>query len=687
VRWHIPVLRDNAALAAAVTRRLVVQDWVRRVATSDITGNLLLEFSSDRSHDEASHLVRAALDDALLRPERSPDAASSGAMATPRTLSGEAHPMVRLYRRLEPHTSLVRRAAATSFLNRLLDSSPPILMGAGLDIVTIGRTPLLRWLGLKTVSGQLVALGGIGLALWAADAALEYMHRRSAAELANCVRDELRNELYSHLQTLDLAQFESRDVSAWLGIIEGDLSRIHGFIKDGTDPVVAIAANGLAMTASLFSLSPGFAAAQLLMIPPVVVASTELLGPLRDRLIAAHRDGERLSAVLHGNLSSLPTIQSFNAQPLESAHVAEAGRLQVASAQAAHELSARYVPSLILMVGTSFMATLVYGGFQVAGGRLIPSAYNIAGATQLRMLAAVGQFGTSLDSYQRTTVSLNRVFEVLDITPTVHSVADAVPLSGLTRDIVFDGVEFGYDTDRQVLRKLSLRVPAGATVGIVGSSGAGKSTVLKLLLRFYDVQGGAIRFDGVDLRELRLTDLRSSVAMVAQDLAVFAGTVRENIAYANRNASADAIRRAAELAEAHDFIDALPDGFDTVVGHGAHSLSTGQRQRLAIARAFLANRPILLFDEATSSLDYQTEAAIQRSLREVTAGRTTIIVAHRLATIRHADLIYVLDEGVVREQGRHDDLLAADGVYASMWRVQTGEHSPPRTPTRRRSRS
>ena len=314
---------------------------------------------------------------------------------------------------------------------------------------------------------------------------------------------------------------------------------------------------------------------------------------------------------------------------------------------------------------------------------MAPGAYNIVGTTQLRMLSAIGHFGASLQGYQRTAVSLDRVFRVLDKQPTISSAQDAVPFASVARGIEFDDVSFGYDADRLVLRNFNLTFPAGKTVGIVGSSGAGKSTVLKLLLRFYDVTGGAVRYDGVDVRDLRLDDLHHGVAMVSQELAVFAGTIRDNIAYARPGATADDVRRAAEVAEAHEFIDALPDGYDTIIGHGGLALSAGQRQRLAIARVVLADRPILVFDEATSALDYQTEASVQRSLQQVTAGRTTVIVAHRLSTIRQADLIYVLDDGQVQERGRHDDLIAADGIYAAMWKVQTGEIVQRARPARR----
>jgi ATP-binding cassette subfamily B protein len=326
-----------------------------------------------------------------------------------------------------------------------------------------------------------------------------------------------------------------------------------------------------------------------------------------------------------------------------------------------------------MIIGTGFMATLVYGGMLVQRGELAVGAYNVVSTAQLRMLAAIGHFGASLQGYQRTSVSLDRVFRILDMEPTISSAEHAVPFSSVTRSIEFDNVSFGYDADRLVLRGFKLTIPAGKTVGVVGSSGAGKSTVLKLMLRFYDVTAGAVRYDGVDVRDLRLDDLHHSIAMVSQELAVFAGSIRDNIAYARPGATDADVRRAAEVAEAHEFIVALSDGYDTVIGHGGLALSAGQRQRLAIARVVLADRPILVFDEATSALDYQTEASVQRSLQQVTAGRTTVIVAHRLSTIRRADLIYVLDDGQVKERGRHDDLIAADGIYAAMWKVQTGE--------------
>lgn len=673
VRWHLPAIFRQPALAAAVARDLGTHPAVASVSASPATGNLLLLFDRETPLEEAALWVQEALDRAMRLPadrlaEVMPE---PGTDAPPSPINLQM--LGRLRERTAPHQALLNRALGASFLNRLLDSSPPLLIGAGIDIVTRGRSSVLGFIGLTTIRSQLLALGGIGLAVWTIDAILDYIHRTSTAQLADAVRDDLRNELYQHIQRLDMAQIESRDVSAWLSLIDSDLGRIHGFIKDGSDPIITVVANSVAVAGTVFTLAPRFALAQALMIPPVVIASQGLLGPLVTKLIAAFEDQQRLAEVLHGNVSALATIRSFNTEDLEAARVAAAGKAALASAAEANTISAAYIPTLTAIVGTSFTATVVAGGFQVAKGALATGAYNVVSTAQLRLLAAIAGFGASLDSYQRTSVAVGRVFDTLALEPTITSPPDAVPFTGVSRDILFDNVGFGYEPDRLVLNGMTLRFPAGKTIGIVGSSGAGKSTVLKLLLRFYDVQAGAVKFDDVDVRDIRLDDLRRRTAMVAQELAVFSGTIRENIGYARPGASDDQIEHAAHVAEAHDFIRKLPDGYDTRVGFGGFSLSAGQRQRLAIARVVLADRPILLFDEATSSLDYETEAAVQRSLAEVTAGRTTIIVAHRLSTIRRADLIYVLDDGRVKESGRHDDLVAEDGIYASMWKVQTGE--------------
>jgi len=280
--------------------------------------------------------------------------------------------------------------------------------------------------------------------------------------------------------------------------------------------------------------------------------------------------------------------------------------------------------------------------------------------------------GETFDLYQRAMASSIRVFDLLDTEVGIKDGPRSLALDDVAGEIAFDDVGFRYARGKPVLEDLNLVFRAGQTSAVVGPTGSGKTTLVKLLLRYYDVTEGQIRLDGTGLSELALRDLRRSVGLVSQDVFLFHGTVHENIAYGRLDASRADVIAAARTAEAHAFITELPDGYETVVGERGQKLSGGQRQRISIARAILKDPPILVLDEATSSVDNETEAAIQRSLETIAVGRTTIVIAHRLSTVRHADIIYVLQRGRLVEQGHHDDLVATDGVYASLWNVQTG---------------
>ena len=271
--------------------------------------------------------------------------------------------------------------------------------------------------------------------------------------------------------------------------------------------------------------------------------------------------------------------------------------------------------------------------------------------------------------------STDRALDLLDADALLPDGKTALNAKDVSGEISLEEVRFEYQSseNQSVIHNLSLQIPAGRTVGIVGSTGAGKTTLVKLLLRFYDVQSGCIRLDGHDLRDLRVKDLRRAIGFVSQDVYLFHGTVRENIAYGTFDATDEHVIEAAKIAEAHDFIMSLPKGYDTIVGERGQKLSGGQRQRVSIARAVLKDPPVLILDEATSSVDNETEALIQRSLEKIAVGRTTIVIAHRLSTIRNADRIFVLERGQLVEHGRHDELVSKDGIYARLWGVQTGE--------------
>jgi ATP-binding cassette subfamily B protein len=342
-------------------------------------------------------------------------------------------------------------------------------------------------------------------------------------------------------------------------------------------------------------------------------------------------------------------------------------------------LSAAFVPLIRIVILIGFTATLFLGGVAVANGRLSPGTYGFLVFIIQRLLWPFTDLSELLDEYQRAMASVRRVMGLLDTSMAIPQGNLTLPLSSVRGEVQFENITFAYNGRHSVLKNLSLQVPAGQTIGIVGATGSGKSTLAKLLLRFYDVQSGRLLIDGIDIRDLSLLDLRRCIGWVSQDVFLFHSTVAENIRYGSFDAGREQIIQAATLAEAHEFIGQLPQGYDTIVGERGQKLSGGQRQRLAIARAILKNPPILILDEATSAVDNETEEAIQRSLAKITQGRTTIAIAHRLSTIRQADCIYVMENGQIQEHGTHEELLGLSGIYAGLWQVQLGNQDTLRT--------
>jgi ATP-binding cassette, subfamily B, bacterial len=331
-----------------------------------------------------------------------------------------------------------------------------------------------------------------------------------------------------------------------------------------------------------------------------------------------------------------------------------------------------FQPLLRFLILLGFIIVLYFGGLEVLGDRLSPGTYGFIVFIVQDLLWPFTELSEIMDEYQRAMASVRRVMGLLDTPIAIDHGDRSLPFHSVRGEVQFKDVNFAYNGRNSVLKELSLNIPAQATIGIVGATGSGKSTLVKLLLRFYEVQKGSILLDGTNIKELNLFDLRQCIAWVSQDVFLFHGTVAENIRYGSFDTRGEQIIDAAKLAEAHEFIEELPQGYDTIVGERGQKLSGGQRQRLAIARAILKNPPILILDEATSAVDNETEAAIQKSLAKITQNRTTIAIAHRLSTIRHSDRIYVMDKGQIVEGGTHEELLSLDGIYARLWRVQSG---------------
>lgn len=592
----------------------------------------------------------------------------------------EAHPLRRLWRYAPGHHREIVLATTYSFLNKLFDLAPPILIGMAVDVVVSQEESLLAQLGITAVATQLIVLAGLTLIVWALESAFEYAYQVKWRNLAQTLQHELRTDTYDHVQSLDMAYFEDQSTGGLISILNDDVNQLERFLDIGANEVIQVVTTVLVIGAIFFALAPGVAWMGFLPMPFIIWGSIRFQRAIAPRYAGVRQQVGILNGQLANNLSGIATIKSYTAEAYEDKRIARLSDNYRDSNRQAISLSSVFVPLIRMVIVLGFIAIMVYGGLMVVGGLLNVGAYSTMVFMTQRLLWPLTRLGQTIDLYQRAMASTARVFDLLDTKSLIKDGQRPLPAGKVRGEVAFEKISFEYDNQNMpVIHNLTLRVPAGDTVAIVGATGSGKTTLVKLLLRFYDVQSGRICLDGQDLRDLRVTDLRRAMGFVSQDVFLFHGTVRENIAYGTFEASIDQIVEAAKIAEAHDFITALPQGYETIVGERGQKLSGGQRQRLSIARAVLKDPPVLILDEATSSVDNETEAAIQRSMERIIVGRTTIVIAHRLSTVRNADRIFVLERGVLREHGRHEELVAAEGIYASLWQVQTGEMVPIQT--------
>ncbi|MCU1356676.1 MAG: transporter related protein [Acidimicrobiales bacterium] len=586
-------------------------------------------------------------------------------------------PLGELWSYARGHRSRVVFAASMSLANKICDVAPELLIGAAVDVVAKGSDSFVgNVLGIQDKFQQLTALVVITVLIWFAESGTEYVARINWRNLAQTIEHEARIDAYRHVQTLEMAYFEDRTSGGLMTVLNDDVNQLERFLDLGPHKLIITAANVVFVGLVFLVVSPLLALLAFVPIPVIVVGSLvyqSRLEPLYARVRAA---AGTIGDTLTNGIGGMATIKAFSAEDREVARVEVDSADYRDANREAIRFSTAFNPLIRMAVLAGFTMTLLVGGRAALRGELALGVFSMLVYMTQRLLWPLTDLGETLDLYQRAMASCRRIFGLLEAEPRIlpGTVELARPVRGAVH---FEDVRFAYGPDTgEVLRGLTIDVPAGETHAIVGATGSGKSTVVKLLLRLYEPTGGTITLDGEPIDQLTFTSLRGATGFVAQDVFLFHGTVRENLTYGRPDATEDEVRRATALAEADTFVEAMPHGYDTVVGERGQKLSGGQRQRLTIARAILRDPAVLILDEATSSVDNETEAAIQRSLDKVSAGRTTIVIAHRLSTVRHAHRIHVMEAGRVIEVGTHEDLVDLGGLYAALWRVQTGEAGP-----------
>ena len=597
---------------------------------------------------------------------------STGAAAS------SAHPLSRLMRAARSHRGPVRAAVACSILNKIFDLAPPALIGMAIDVIVSRDQSLLGRLGVHGAVPQLVVLAALTVVIWGLESIFEYAYGVLWRNLAQTVQHELRLDAYAHIQKLDAHWFQGRSTGGLMAILNDDVNQLERFLDGGANDMLQVATTVVVVSISFFALAPGVAALALLPIPLILWGSFRFQARIGPRYMRVREHVSALSGTLANNLGGIETIKSFATEEAEVVRVREESEAYRAANRDAIRLSSAFSPLIRMAIVVGFTGTLLYGGWLALAGSLAVGSYSVMVFLTQRLLWPLTRLGTTFDQYQRAMASTTRILDLL-ATPIAQSDGDVVlPVERVRGALCFEHVGFAYGEGPAVLSGFDLEVAAGSSVAVVGPTGAGKTTLIRLLLRLYEVNEGRVLLDGHDVRDLRLSDLRRAIGLVSQNVFLFPGSVRENIAYGSPDASLMQVEAAARAAEAHTFIQALPQGYDTVVGERGQKLSGGQRQRLSIARALLKGAPVLVLDEATSAVDNETEAAIQRSLERLQAEhrKTMVLIAHRLSTIRHADHIVVVDHGRIVERGAHEDLVARGGLYARLWAVQTGERLP-----------
>lgn len=580
-------------------------------------------------------------------------------------------PLLRLLSYGKSYRVRIWSAIICSIFNTLFDLAPPYLIGVAIDVVVERETSLLARLGISNVPTQLLLLSLLTAIVWGLESLSQFIADKLWRNLAQTLQHELRVDAYSHVQELELAYFEDRSTGTLLSILNDDINQLERFLNFGATDLLDFFTRVLAVGISFVLLAPAIAWSAMLPIPFILWGTFVFQKKLEPRYATVREKAGSIGDRLSNNLAGIATIKSFTAEAYERDRVTIESEAYRRSNAKAIALSTAFKPLLRFLILLGFLVALYFGGMEVLNGRLSVGIYGFMVFIIEDLLWPFTELSEVMDEYQRAMASVRRVMGLLDTAIAIPS-GDRALSNAVRGEVKFNDINFAYRDCDRVVKHLSLKVPARSTIGIVGATGSGKSTLVKLLLRFYEVQTGRITIDGIDIKDYNLHELRRAIGWISQDVFLFHDTVASNICYGSFNATRDRIVKAAKLAEAHQFIEQLPQGYDTIIGERGQKLSGGQRQRLAIARAILKDPPILILDEATSAVDNETEAAIQKSLTKITQNRTTIAIAHRLSTIRHSNCIYVVDRGQIVEWGTHEELLTHNGIYAGLWRVQSG---------------
>ena len=581
---------------------------------------------------------------------------------------------------IRPYRTWVLVVFAAMLVETLASLAAPWPLKVVLDNA-LGHDKLPAWLAWIHDLG--IDRDTMGLALFAAaativiallDAIADYVDNYYTESVGQWVAHDLRIRIYDHLHRLSLGYYATHQTGTMLSTLTSDVATVQDFASSATLSIVVDLMTIVGMLGIMFWLEWDFALIAVGVTPFLLLFVMRFKKAVKDATRDVRKRQSDIVAVAEQGLGSMRSVKAFDRQDLEAQRMDAASRATVQAALNARRIKSLLGPVVAVVVALCTAFVLWRGTALIVANAMTVGALTVFLAYLAKFFKPVQDLAKMTNTIAQTAVGLERIQTILSADDVIHEKPGAVAPPKLAGEVVFEHVAFAYDRDTPVLKDVSFAVKPGQVVGVVGGTGSGKSTIVSLIPRFYDVAGGAVRVDGTDVRDYQLHPLRRQIGFVLQETVLFHGTIRDNIAYGRPGGATDAeIVAAAKLANADEFIAKMPKGYDTVVGERGDTLSGGQRQRIGIARAVIRDNPILILDEPTAALDTESERLVMEGLERLMKGRTVITIAHRLSTIRDADNIIVLADGVVAEQGTHDELIARNGIYADLYHVQFGD--------------
>ena len=579
-----------------------------------------------------------------------------------------------LIRYIRPWRAKARFAALCSTLNKIFDIAPEVLIGVAVDLVVEKENSFVASLGFGSIESQVLFLGLITFIIWALESLFQYIYSIQWRGLAQMVEHEVRVSAYDHSQRLGLSWHEEQATGNITAILNDDVNQLERFLNDGVNQIIQVIVSTICIGFIFFYISPLIASIAVLPVPIIFLVSFLFQKKLSPKYKNVRDKVGALNSSVFNNLIGIQTIKSFMTFKHEKGRVSELSKEYQKENIGAISISSAFVPVIRMGVLAGFLGTILIGSHMALSGTLAVGSYSVLVFLTQRFLWPFTTLGTLVDDFERSMASSQRIFDLLNTDVHIPEPKNPTKLDNLRSDILFDSISFNYPGGQTLFHEFSMHIKNGTSVGIVGDTGSGKTTLAKLLLRLYDPVSGAIKIGDSDIRDVSIESLRNKIGVVNQETFLFDGSIRKNIAYGNKDCEEDDIIRAAEQSQCTEFISSLSDGYDTIIGERGQKLSGGQKQRLAIARAIVRQPDILIFDEATSSVDNKTERLIQKTFMDIKQDRTMIIIAHRLSTIRNCDNIFVIKNSRIHEQGTHDELMKnSNSFYAELWNIQTGK--------------